>query len=275
MPLAEAKEWLDDYRWRKMGRLRLCEDDRGPRLDKGIYSSAFLGLARAKWASFNARYRILLDYIEKGNDSKDKFYGESVLAEIIAFQLLGKSLDLYKYSQQLYFTPLSLDFSSASSRGFDILIAEDYRDLNGHAHYYDGQYVKMPLVGIDVTLKKDLREKKKKLPYNFNLRIPVLIIPLSSIPGFRDYLERVRLLLSSGQINEHYLPGLSDNEIQSFSRQLIILLYKEVERVEGLLKSGLYPEAVKGDSSILKKLIAFKEGHLKLAIDKHTALSML
>lgn len=268
MSLVEAKDWLVDYKDKKRGRLHLCTDDRGARVDSGVFSSAYIGLARIKWKSFDKRWGQLLNYIENGPNSKDGPYGESVLAEIITFQLLDHVLSLYKHSQQLYLTPLSLDFSSTLSRGFDILIAEDYRDFDGYKHFYDGQYVKKALVGFDVTIGRNIRNKKKKVPYNINLQIPVLIVPLESIPGFRGYLEKVRLLLASGQISEHYLPGLSEEEILSFSCQLLTLLDKETKRAEALISSGQYPEITKCRSSILEKLTAFKEGPLKSAINK-------
>ncbi|MCX6732799.1 MAG: hypothetical protein NTV98_04645, partial [Candidatus Roizmanbacteria bacterium] len=146
--------------------------------DQVIYAISEGGIATSRSAN-------LTRYLENGMpdkqyQEKDIEWGRSVFSEIVAVEVLRRTLPIFDDCRQieLRHAPTAFDRSTPSfdsphyQKGGDLLIFENWGPE------------KNPLLLIDVTTgtRNEIKEKENKLGLNTLTEMPVVVFPIAEVP---------------------------------------------------------------------------------------------
>jgi len=256
---AESVRILKPYRDQKVARLPVST---------GVFRDTHHG---SNGFHNGVNWKLMLDYVEQGNNAQEWRNGRAQFAEIAVSRLLQTWVDCWHYDHRTLFTslsPLSLDNSFFKSRGFDIYQSADTRENFGDG----GKRVQEIFFAYDVTTGQGdhLDRKRSLFPANIELGFPVFLIPVRELPDFLQYLEGARLALKNGGNTIPFLFGLTKEEERVYHQHLTRMLVKEVDRVHNRVCSAP-PDLITDDqrSKIYSHLAFFHQFPLREAQQRH------
>lgn len=183
------------------------------------------------WAN-NQEFRkigqFLYEYISRGTETDKGIQGRSIFAEYIVAELLS---DIF--GSTVRHAPLVMDASTATSRGCDLIIAQQTKN------WVNGRYVEEGILGIDVTTASDLesvRKKRKRANRQAETEMPVVVLAVARIPGFIVLLDTLRQNIKTGdfprqlianELPSYFFQKIFDNLVFEIRRRLSAPSYRQ------------------------------------------------